>query len=81
MVGDMDEKGNLLTSNPDTEGRKHSKWLSMMYPRLLLARKFLRKDGFIFVSIDDREIHNLRMLMNLVFGEENFIGSFIASKG
>src|SRR5262249_37488553 len=57
----------------ETSGRFHSKWLSMMYPRLLLARNLLRDDGVIFVSIDDNEVHNLRMLMNEVFGEENLI--------
>lgn len=52
--------------------RRHSNWLSMMYPRLILARKLLRDDGVIFISIDDNEMHHLRMLMNEIFGEENF---------
>src|SRR5579872_6694173 len=51
--------------------RNHSRWLSMMYPRLFLARKLLTPDGVIFVSIDDGEVHNLRMIMNEIFGEEN----------
>lgn len=54
-------------------GRIHSDWLSTMYPRLFLARQLLRDDGVIFVSIDDNEVHHLRMLMNEVFGEENFV--------
>src|ERR1019366_4424127 len=49
-------------------------WLSMMYPRLFLARQVLREDGIIFVSIDDHEVYNLRQIMNEIFGEENFVG-------
>lgn len=71
LTAQKDEKGNRLTSNIEKSGRYHSNWLSMMYPRLFLARQLLREDGIIFVSIDDYEIHNLRMLMNEVFGEEN----------
>ncbi|MDB9468562.1 site-specific DNA-methyltransferase [Dolichospermum circinale] len=77
LTGQKDSEGNLKTSNPETSGRYHSAWLSMMYPRLFLARQLLRDDGVIFVSIDDHEVHNLRLLMNEVFGEENFIGKFI----
>ncbi len=77
LTGQKDTKGNLLTSNPETGGRYHSAWLSMMYPRLSYLRQLLREDGVIFVSIDDHEVHNLRMLMNEVFGEENFIGMFV----
>ena len=73
ITGQQDAEGNLLTSNPETSGRYHSRWLSMMYPRLFLARQLLREDGVIFVSIDDHEVHNLRMLMNEVFGEEQFV--------
>lgn len=71
LTGQKDDEGNRLTSNIEKSGRYHSSWLSMMYPRLFLARQLLRKDGIIFVSIDDYEVHNLRMLMNEVFGEEN----------
>jgi len=74
LTGQKDSAGNLLTSNPETGGRYHSAWLSMMYPRLFLARQLLADDGVIFVSIDDHEVHNLRLLMNEIFGEENFIG-------
>ena len=56
---------------------RHSFWLSMMFPRLLLARDLLRDDGVIFVSIDDNEVHHLRLLLNAVFGEENFVGELI----
>jgi adenine-specific DNA-methyltransferase len=77
LTGQMDAAGNLLTSNPETSGRYHSSWLSMMYPRLFLARQLLREDGAIFVSIDDNEVHHLRMLMNEVFGEENFVACLV----
>jgi adenine-specific DNA-methyltransferase len=76
ITGQQDAEGNLLTSNPETSGRYHSAWLSMMYPRLFLARQLLREDGVIFVSIDDHEVHNLRLLMDEVFGGENFVGMF-----
>jgi adenine-specific DNA-methyltransferase len=75
LTGQKDSEGNLQTSNPETSGRYHSAWLSMMYPRLFLARQLLRDDGVIFVSIDDHEVHNLRLLMNEIFGEENFLGN------
>lgn len=77
------ENGHLkkaLKLNTRDSGRFHSDWLTMMYPRLFLARNLLRDDGVIFVSIDDNEVHNLRMLMNEIFGEENFVGSFIWHK-
>ena len=77
LTGQQDTEGNLLTSNPETSGRYHSAWLSMMYPRLFLARQLLREDGVIFVSIDDHEVHNLRLLMNEIFGEENFVATFV----
>ncbi|MEW5786157.1 MAG: site-specific DNA-methyltransferase [Bacillota bacterium] len=77
VTGQKDADGNMLTSNPETGGRYHSAWLSMMYPRLFLARQLLREDGVIFVSIDDHEVYNLRLIMNEVFGEENFICALI----
>ena len=79
-TGQVDAEGNMLTSNPEASGRYHSDWLTMMYPRLFLARQILREDGVIFVSIDDHEVHHLRLLMNEVFGEENFIASVIWQK-
>lgn len=79
-TGQSDEEGRLLTSSPETAGRFHSNWLTMMYPRLFLARQLLREDGAIFVSIDDNEFHHLRMIMNEIFGEENFIATVIWQK-
>lgn len=67
-------------SNPETMGRYHTNWLNMMYPRLRLASNLLRDDGVIFISIDENEITNLKKLCNEVFGEENYIGSFIWRK-
>lgn len=72
--GQRDENGNRLFQNTDSNGRFHSDWLSMMYPRLKLARNLLREDGVIFISIDDNEIHNLRKACDEIFGEKNFIG-------
>ena len=80
MTGQADTDGNRLTSNPETSGRYHSSWLSMMYPRLFLARQLLRDDGVICVSIDDHEVHHLRMLMNEVFGDENFVATVLWQK-
>ncbi|WP_026088278.1 site-specific DNA-methyltransferase [Bartonella rattaustraliani] len=62
-----------MRANPETAGRYHSNWLSMMYPRLLIAKTLLRDDGVIFISIDDHEVHNLRKLCDEVFGEDNFV--------
>ncbi|WKZ65798.1 MAG: DNA methyltransferase [Flavobacteriales bacterium] len=70
-TGQVDEEGKALTTNTRADGRFHSKWLSMMYPRLRLARQLLRDDGVIFVSIDDNEVHHLVTLMAEVFGDEN----------
>jgi adenine-specific DNA-methyltransferase len=80
ITGQKDAEGNLLTSNPESSGRYHSSWLSMMYPRLFLARQLLREDGVIFVSVDDHEFHNLRFLMDEIFGEENRIENFVWKK-
>ena len=73
-TGQLDEEGNRTAASADKSGRRHSGWLSMMYPRLVLARNLLTQDGAIFVSIDDNEIHNLRLLMDEVFGPENLLG-------
>ncbi len=80
-IGAADEQGQILTTNPKASGRYHSTWLSMMHPRLVLARGLLRDDGVIFVSIDDFEMQHLRLLMNEVFGEENFIAQIVWEKG
>lgn len=74
-TGQVDSAGKKFSTNADTEGRFHSKWLSMMYPRLSLARNLLSTQGVILVSIDDNEVHDLRVLMNEVFGEENFVNT------
>ena len=81
-IGEKNEEGYLLKEgffrkNSKDSGHYHSNWLSMMYPRLYIARNLLREDGVIFVSIDDNEVHNLRMIMNEIFGEENFLAQFI----
>jgi len=80
-TGQIDGEGRPLTTNKKADGRFHSKWLSMMYPRLRLARELLRDDGVIFVSIDDNEVHHLRMMMNEVFGEENFVAKLVWKSG
>ncbi len=79
--GQVSGEGIRLTTNAETDGRYHSKWLAMMYPRLFLARNLLREDGVIFVSIDDHEVHNLRAVMNEIFGEENLIAQLVWEKG
>lgn len=69
-TGQVDAEGRKFSTNTETDGRFHSKWLKMMYPRLYLARNLLREDGFLVVSIDDSELCNLRAVLNEVFGEE-----------
>ncbi|MGA3311070.1 MAG: site-specific DNA-methyltransferase [Xanthobacteraceae bacterium] len=81
ITGQKNGNGDYTTSQVDRNGRIHSAWLSMMYPRLALARQFLREDGVIFVSIDDNEARNLRRLLDEVFGEENFIAQLVWEKG
>jgi adenine-specific DNA-methyltransferase len=79
-TGQIDNQGRAYSTNKDTDGRFHSKWLNMMYPRLFLAKNLLREDGVIFISIDDNEVHHLRALCDEIFGEENFIDSIIWKK-
>ena len=84
-IGDKDEQGRMtregmFRKNSRENGHFHSNWLSMIYPRLFLARNLLRDDGVIFVSIDDNEVHNLRMVMNEIFGEENFVEAITWNK-
>ena len=78
--GDYDEEGGRLVANPESNGRFHSDWCSMMYPRLLLARDLLAADGLIFMSIDDNELVNLNKISNEIFGENNFVANFIWEK-
>jgi adenine-specific DNA-methyltransferase len=75
-----DEAGNRLVANNESNGRFHSDWLSMMYPRLKLARNLLRDDGVIFISIDDNEQANLKRLCDEVFGEDNFLTQIVWKK-
>lgn len=72
--GQTDEEGNRLVANTESNGRFHTDWLNMIYPRLKLAKDLLSDDGFIFASIDYNENFNLRSLMNEIFGEQNFVG-------
>lgn len=75
ITGQVDGDGRSLSSNPETNGRYHTDWLNMMYPRLKLAQNLLKDDGIIFISIDDNEYHNLKLMCDEVFGEERFVGS------
>lgn len=81
ITGQTDEEGRKLTTNTESEGRYHSNWLNMMYPRLKLARNLLKEDGIVFISIDDKELDNLKKLCNEIFGEENFIGCIVRTTG
>ncbi|MEO6188137.1 MAG: site-specific DNA-methyltransferase [Ginsengibacter sp.] len=81
-IGEKDEEGYLMKEgffrkNSKDSGHFHSNWLSMMYPRLFLAKNLLKDDGVIFVHIDHNEVHNLRLIMNEIFGEENFLSQFV----
>lgn len=73
----VNEEGKKVSTNSETEGRYHSNWLNMMYPRLKLARNLLTEDGLIFVSIDDNEVDNLKKLCNELFGESNYLNTII----
>jgi adenine-specific DNA-methyltransferase len=79
LTGQM-EGGKRITSNTEASGRFHTDWLNMMYPRLKLARNLLRDDGAMFVSIDDNELHNVKAILDSIFGIENFVGVFIWEK-
>ena len=78
--GQCDADGNRLFANTKTNGRFHSDWCSMMYPRLKIARNLLTDDGVIFISIDDNEIANLKKICDEIFGEDNLVGIFIWEK-
>jgi len=77
ITGQVDGEGRNLSNNPETSGRYHTDWLNMMYPRLKLARNLLKDDGVIAISIDEKEVHNLKKACDEVFGEENFSGEII----
>ncbi len=79
-AGLVDEEGNTTRDDGmrvNSGGNKHSNWLNMIYPRLWLAKNLLRQDGVIFISIDGNEVHNLHLIMNEIFGEENFVGIYV----
>jgi adenine-specific DNA-methyltransferase len=78
--GQKDEYNQRLVVNPEASGRYHSDWLTMMYPRVKLARNLLKDDGVIFISIDDNEVHNLRKVCDEVFGGDNFINTITWEK-
>ena len=82
--GLFDEEGNQtidpLQRNTESNGRFHTDWLNMMYPRLKVARDLLTEDGVIFISIDDHELENLKIILNNIFGESQFVGCFLWNK-
>ncbi|HHV24448.1 MAG TPA: site-specific DNA-methyltransferase [Methanosarcina sp.] len=80
LTGQVDNEGRKISTNSETSGRYHTDWLNMMYPRLKLARNYLRDDGIIFISIDDNEVANLRKVCDDIFGEENFLCTFLWKK-
>lgn len=75
--GQLDDEGNRLVANTESNGRFHTDWLNMIYPRLKLAKDLLSEDGVIFISIDDNEAYNLRKVCDEIFGEENFLAQII----
>ena len=75
--GQFDEQGNRLVTNTESNGRFHTDWLNMIYPRLKVARDLLTDDGVIFISIDDNEQENLKRVCDEIFGESNFVACFI----
>lgn len=80
ITGQVDEEGNRIATNTESDGRFHTNWLNMMYPRLRLARNLLSNDGVIFISIDDNEQENLRRICDEIFGESNFIATIVWQK-
>jgi len=77
--GQVGDEGERWVVNPSTAGRYHADWLSMMYPRLWLARQFLRDDGLFMCSIDDHEVHHLRVVLDEIFGEDCFIAQIVVT--
>lgn len=77
QTGQIDELGKRVSARIDSSGSQHSRWLSMMYPRLVLARNLLTQNGVLLCSINDAEFHNLMCLLNEIFGEENFVATFV----
>lgn len=75
--GQYDEQGNRLVNNTESNGRFHTDWLNMIYPRLKVARELLTEDGVIFISVDDNEVENLKIVCNEIFGESNFVATCV----
>lgn len=80
MSGDYDEQGNRLVQNTESNGRFHTDWLNMIYPRLKVAKDLLADDGVIFISIDDHEVDNLKKICDEIFGESNFVANLVWQK-
>ena len=78
--GDYDESGNRMVTNTESNGRFHTDWLNMIYPRLRLAKDLLADDGAVFISIDDNEVKNLMAMCDEVFGTSNFLATFVWQK-
>jgi len=76
-TGQVNSEGRKFGTNTDTDGRFHSKWINMMYPRLFLTKNLLTEDGIIFLSIDDKEVNNLKSICNEIFGQENFVAQIV----
>lgn len=80
ITGQVDGEGNRVDTNQESNGKFHTDWLNMMYPRLMLSRNLLSDDGVIFISIDDNEQENLKRICNEVFGENNFVTTIVWQK-
>ncbi|MBL8072595.1 MAG: site-specific DNA-methyltransferase, partial [Nitrospira sp.] len=80
-TGQVDSEGRRFGTNTEADGRFHSRWMNMMYPRLYLARNLLRDDGAVFISIDEAEQANLRHLCDEIFGQENFVADLVWAAG
>lgn len=80
MSGDYDDQGNRLVQNTESNGRFHTDWLNMIYPRLKVAKDLLADDGVIFISIDDHEVDNLKKICDEIFGESNFVANLVWQK-
>ena len=78
--GQYDEQGNQLVTNTESNGRFHTDWLNMIYPRLKVAKDLLSDDGVCFISIDDNEVENLNKICNEIFGESNYVSQFVWEK-
>ena len=76
-AGLVDDEGRKFSTNTETDGRRHSKWLNMMYPRIYLARNLLTDDGVMFISIDENEVSNLRRVCDEIFGTDSFLGTIV----